>query len=74
MTKVTIYHNPHCSKSRQTLELLREKGVEPTIVEYLKTPPTVTELKAILEQLGLSPSDLMRKQETAYKEAGLDDA
>ena len=74
MPKVTIYHNPHCSKCRQTLELIREKGIEPTIIEYLKTPPTADELKEILGLLGLSPPDLMRKQEAAYKEAGLDDA
>ncbi len=72
MPKVTIYHNPLCSKSRQTLDLLREKGIEPTIIEYLKTPPTADELKEVLQLLGLSPSDLMRKKETAYKEAGLD--
>jgi len=72
MPKVTIYHNPRCSKSRQTLELLRKKGIEPTIIEYLKTPPTADALKKVLELLGLSPSDLMRKNEAAYKEAGLD--
>ncbi|MFV1997249.1 MAG: arsenate reductase (glutaredoxin) [Acidiferrobacterales bacterium] len=73
MPKVTIYHNPHCSKSRQTLDLLRQKGIEPTIVEYLKTPPNVDTLKKVLELLGLPPSGLMRKKEPAYKEAGLDD-
>ena len=74
MSKVTIYHNPQCSKCRQTLDLIREKGIEPTIVEYLKNPPTVAELTEILALLGLPPSGLMRKQEAAYKEAGLDDA
>lgn len=73
MSKVTIYHNPQCSKCRQTLDLIREKGIEPTIIEYLKNPPTVAELKKILALLGLPPSGLMRKQEAAYKEAGLDD-
>ncbi len=73
MSKVTIYHNPQCSKCRQTLDLIREKGIEPTIIEYLKNPPTVAELKEILALLGLPPSGLMRKQEAAYKEAGLDD-
>lgn len=72
MPNVTIYHNPQCSKSRQTLKLLREKGIEPIIIEYLKTPPTADELKEVLELLGLSPSDLMRKKETVYKEVGLD--
>ena len=69
----TIYHNPKCSKSRQTLELLKEKGITPTIIEYLKTPPTAETLKAILAQLGMAPRDLMRKKEDAYAENGLDD-
>ncbi len=59
---VTIYHNPKCSKSRQTLELLREQGITPDIVEYLKSPPTAEQLQEILAQLGLSPRDLMRKK------------
>ena len=67
----TIYHNPRCSKSRQTLGLLQERGIEPEIVEYLVTPPTAEELKNILSLLGKSPRDLMRKKEA--KEAGLDD-
>ena len=70
---VTIYHNPRCSKSRTTLELLRNKGIEPTVIEYLKTPPSASELEAILAKLSMEPRDLMRKGETAYKEAGLDD-
>jgi arsenate reductase len=70
---VTIYHNPRCSKSRATLELLRSKGIEPTVIEYLNTPPTVTELEVILTRLGLQPRDLMRKGEAVYKEAGLGD-
>ena len=65
---VTIYHNPRCSKSRQTLALLREKGFEPEVIEYLKTPPSATELKAILKQLGLAPRELMRRKEPPYKE------
>lgn len=64
---VTIYHNPRCSKSRATLELLRSQGIEPTIIEYLKTPPSATELDVILGQLGLSPRELMRKGEAPYK-------
>ena len=68
---VTIYHNPRCSKSRQTLTLLREKGVEPEIVEYLKTPPDTKTLKRLLDMLGLEPRDLMRKKEKEYKENGL---
>lgn len=70
---VTIYHNPHCSKSRQTLQLLRDKGIEPLVIEYLKNPPSKTELKKILSFLGMAPRELMRKQETVYKEAGLND-
>ena len=70
---VTIWHNPRCSKSRQTLALLRERGVEPEIVEYLKTPPAVEELEAVLDKLGMEPRDLMRRKEAAYREAGLDD-
>ena len=70
---VTIWHNPRCSKSRQTLALLRERGVEPQIVEYLKTPPAAGELESVLEKLGMEPRDLMRRKEAAYREAGLDD-
>jgi arsenate reductase len=69
---VTIYHNPRCSKSRQTLELLQQQGQEPAIVEYLKTPPDRDELVAILDMLGLEPRDLMRKKEPEYKENNLD--
>lgn len=68
----TLYHNPRCSKSRATLELLRSQGIEPTVIEYLKTPPSAAELEAILAQLGMEPRELMRKGETHYKEAGLD--
>ena len=68
---VTIYHNPRCSKSRTTLELLQARGLEPTVVEYLKTPPSVAELKTILGLLGLKPRDLLRAKEA--KDAGLDD-
>ena len=70
---VTLFHNPRCSKSRQTLELLRNRGIEPTVVEYLKTPPDAAQLDEILRQLGMEPRDLMRKTEAAYREAGLDD-
>lgn len=70
---VAIYHNPRCSKSRQALELLRKRGIEPEIVEYLKTPPDKAELKRILKLLGLAPRALMRKGEAVYKEKALDD-
>jgi arsenate reductase (glutaredoxin) len=69
MSDVIIYHNPRCSKSRQTLELLRDKGVEPLVVEYLKTPPSPAELGAILGKLGLGPRDIRRAKEAA--EAGI---
>ncbi|MBD3671173.1 MAG: arsenate reductase (glutaredoxin) [Gammaproteobacteria bacterium] len=68
-----LYHNPRCSKSRQTLQLLQEKGVEPEVIEYLKTPPDAATLKQILQQLGLKPRDLMRKKEAEYKELKLAD-
>ena len=70
---VEIYHNPRCSKSRQTLQLLQDQGVEPEVVEYLKTPLDKTTLKRILKMLGLEPRALMRTKEAEYKEQGLDD-
>lgn len=70
---VTMYHNPRCSKSRQTLDLLRSRGIEPKIIEYLKTPPDADTLKNILAMLEMEPRDLMRKKEAAYREEGLDD-
>lgn len=66
---VTIYHNPRCSKSRQTLALLQEKGVEPHIVEYLQAPPDAATLHSILVKLGMSPRDLIRTSEEDYKKA-----
>lgn len=71
---VTIWHNPRCSKSRMTLGLLEERGIEPNIVTYLDTPPSVQELNDVLGLLGKSPRDLMRKGEAEYKEQGLDNA
>jgi arsenate reductase len=70
--QVVIYHNPRCSKSRQTLQLLQDRGIEPEIIEYLKTPPGKTKLREILKLLGMKPRDLMRSKEAAYREAGLD--
>ena len=64
---VTIYHNPKCSKSRETLALLRNRGVEPLIVEYLKSPPPAAQLKAIVDKLGIRPEQLVRKGEEVYK-------
>lgn len=67
MSPLTIYHNPKCSKSRATLSLLKERGVQPRIIEYLKTPPTAAELKAIVARLGIRPEALVRKGEEIYK-------
>jgi len=69
---VTLYHNPRCSKSRQTLQLLQERGIEPQVIEYLKTPPDADTLRAILAQLGIGPRDLLRRKEAEYKALGLD--
>ena len=69
---VTIYHNPGCSKSRRTLELIREKGIEPEIIEYLKDPPDTSTIERLLNLLNLQPRDLMRKNEAEYKNADLD--
>ncbi|QDV18052.1 Arsenate reductase [Gimesia panareensis] len=66
-----IYHNPRCGKSRQTLALIEAAGIEPEVIEYLKTPPTAEELDAILKKLKLEPQDLMRKGEEIYKELKL---
>ena len=68
----TIFYNPRCSKSRQTLALLRQQGIEPTIIEYLKTPPSVSELRRIISALGIQPIDLVRRKESRFKELGLD--
>ena len=69
---VTIYHNPRCSKSRETLALLEKKGVAPRVVEYLKEPPTAKELDAILTRLKIEPRDLMRRKEAPFAELKLD--
>lgn len=69
----TIYHNPRCSKSRQTLELLHDRQIDAEVVEYLKTPPSREQLEEILQLLGLEPRQLMRTKEPEYKAQGLDD-
>ena len=71
MKKYKIYHNPRCSKSRQTLSLLRENGIEPQVVEYLKTPLQKKELQMISNALGLRPASFVRKNENDYKENGI---
>ena len=72
MSKVTIYHNPRCSKSRQTLAILEEQGIKPDVVLYLETPPDARELKLLVDQLGISPRELLRTSETEYKAMKLD--
>lgn len=70
---ITIYHNPRCSKSRQTLELLKSKGEEVKIIEYLKTPPSFEELDGILKKLKMEPQEIVRKKEEVYEKLGLKD-
>ncbi|MFZ9610462.1 MAG: arsenate reductase (glutaredoxin) [Methylococcales bacterium] len=70
--RAICYHNPRCGKSRQTLQLLQEHGVEVAIIDYLKTPPTFQQLDDIIQKLGIEPRDLMRTKEAAYKINGLD--
>jgi arsenate reductase len=70
---VTIYHNPRCSKSRETLSLLQGKGIEIKIIEYLTAPPDAATLADILDKLGLQPLGLMRRKELAFKDLGLAD-
>jgi len=71
--EITLYHNPRCSKSRQTLELLEQNNVNFTVVEYLKAPPSHQQLDSILRGLGMNPRELMRKGQSEYKELGLAD-
>jgi arsenate reductase len=71
---ITIWHNPKCSTSRKVLELIRAAGVEPTVVDYVKTPPSVADIKAVLAEMGAKPRDLLRRRGTPYDELGLDDA
>jgi arsenate reductase (glutaredoxin) len=70
---VTIYHNPACGTSRNTLAMIRKSGVEPEIIEYLKTPPTKKRLKELLKAMGIGPRELLRRKGTPYDELGLDD-
>lgn len=73
MSEIIIYHNPRCSKSRQTLTLLQDKGIEPTVIEYLKETPDAAELSSVIAKLGISPRALLRNKEAEYKEQGLND-
>jgi len=73
MSKIKIFHNPRCSKSRQTLALLEQQNIKAEIIEYLKTPPTKEQLEEIIAMLNIEPRDLLRKGESLYKELGLVD-
>lgn len=73
MSQLSIYHNPRCSKSRQTLQILEDNGVAPEIILYLETPPTADELSVVLNKLGISARELLRSGEDAYKENNLKD-
>ncbi|KJH80904.1 arsenate reductase (glutaredoxin) [Pseudomonas sp. KSR10] len=73
MTELTLYHNPRCSKSRGALELLEQRGLTPTVIRYLETPPSATELKQILARLGIAPRQLLRSGEEEYKALNLTD-
>jgi len=73
MSKVTIWHNPRCSKSRDTANLLKEKGIEAEVIRYLDAPPSKEEIRAVLEMLGIPARGLMRTKEALYKELGLQD-
>jgi arsenate reductase len=73
MSVVTLYHNPKCSTSRNALALIRHAGIEPEIIEYLKTPPSRATLETLLEQAGLSVRDAVRSKEAVFEQLGLDD-
>ena len=74
MASITIYHNPACGTSRNTLALIRNSGVEPEVIDYLKTPPTKTKLQELLHAMGISARELLRQKGTPYEELGLADA
>ena len=74
MSDITIYHNPKCSNSRSALELIRQSGAEPVVVEYLKTPLSASELQALLQRMGSSVRDILREKESVYQELDLGNA
>jgi arsenate reductase len=74
MASITIYHNPACGTSRNTLALIRNSGVEPEVIEYLKTPPTKARLQELLQAMGIGARALLREKGTPFAELGLDDA
>lgn len=73
MSGITIYHNPNCSKSRATLELLKQQNIEPVVIEYLVNPPTPDILKQLLKKLGLTAREIMRQKEQPYTDNNLSD-
>ena len=73
MTSITIYHNPRCGTSRNTLAMIRNSGVEPEVIEYLKTPPGKAELQALLQRMGVGVREVLRQKGTPYAELGLGD-
>ena len=73
MSQVTIYHNPRCSKSRQTLQILQDHNLEPVVIEYLKAPPSIDDLKSISSALDLPPSKFIRTKEGVFNELKLGD-
>lgn len=74
MSTITIYHNPKCGTSRNTLAMIRNSGVEPEVIEYLKTPPLKAKLEALVRAAGISPRELLRAKETIYAELNLADS
>jgi arsenate reductase (glutaredoxin) len=70
---VTIWHNPKCGTSRKVLDMIRAAGIEPTIIDYVKTPPSAAEIKVVLKEMGTRPRDLLRRRGTPYDALGLDD-
>ncbi len=72
-SSITIWHNPKCSTSRKVLGMIRAAGLEPTIVDYVNSPPSVADIKAVLADTGMKPRDLLRRRGTPYDELGLDD-
>jgi len=74
MSKVVIWHNPRCSKSRATLALIEQRGIEPVIVPYLEQAPDAEELRRVLQLLGIEAADLIRRGEPSYKDLGLANA
>lgn len=73
MTDIVIYHNPECGTSRNTLAMIRNAGIEPHVVEYLKTPPTRALLESLIARAGIAPRALLREKGTPFAELGLDD-